>query len=56
MYKVLSFLENQIAQIENELNATKGEVVYSWTAGGRVCFLVKLTQRGRPAKSETNEE
>jgi hypothetical protein len=62
MYKVLTFLGNQIAQIESTLNETGGDIVAQWATDTRLTLIIKLSdeaapkKRGRPAKETVTSE
>lgn len=61
MYKVLTFLGNQIATIESALNECGGEIVAQWATDTRLTLIIKVSdeapkKRGRPAKETVTSE
>lgn len=58
MYKVISFLDNQIGLIEQTLNENKDyHIVHVWSVNSRlVVIMEKNSKVGRPRKEENNEE
>lgn len=58
MYKVLTFLDNQIQIIEDTLNTNKDyHIVHVWSVNSKlVLILEKNSKIGRPRKEEAIEE
>lgn len=51
MFKVLSFLDNQISHIETELNQYKGwTVAATWPMHNKLVIILQKKEAGRPKK------
>jgi hypothetical protein len=55
MFKILVFMESDLARIEPELNqyADEFEIAYVWSTNIRLVFILKeKAKRGRPPKEQ----